>query len=117
MFLYVSLEFLLTALQIPCEAIDKIQHKHIHRFRQRWQRYGRPIVAKFAFFKDKIMVKSLGKRLAGMKIGMNDQFPKEVLYPIFKENRMKGKCIALIVNKLYIDNQLFRDSKTTPSLF
>lgn len=65
-------EFLLTALHIPREAIDKIQLEHVHRFGQRAQRYERPIVAKFASFKDKIMVKSLGKRLAGTQIGMND---------------------------------------------
>jgi hypothetical protein len=69
------------------------------------------------------MVKSLGKRLAGTKIGINDLFPKEiaerckVLYQIFKENRLNGKRVALAVDKLYIDNQLFRDTKTTPWLF
>jgi hypothetical protein len=63
------------------------------------------------------MVKSLGKKLAGMKIGMTDQFPKEiaerrkVLYPLFKVNRLKGKRLALVV-----DNQLCRDTKTTPWL-
>ena len=51
-------EFLLTALQIRHEAIDKIQLKHVHHFEQR---YERQIVAKFAFFEDKIMVKSLVK--------------------------------------------------------
>jgi hypothetical protein len=30
------------------------------------------------FFRDKVMVKSLGKRLAGTKISMNDQFPREI---------------------------------------
>lgn len=48
----------------------------------------------FASFKDKLMVKSLGKRLAATKIGMND------MYPILKENRFKGKRVALVVNKL-----------------
>ena len=70
-------EFLLTALQIPRKVVDKIHLERVHRFGQRVQRYEHPIVAKFASFKDKIMVKSLGKRLAGTKIGMNDQFPKE----------------------------------------
>jgi hypothetical protein len=116
-------EFLFAALQIPHKVIDKIQLESVHRLGQRGQRYERPIVAKFASFKDKIMVKSLGKRLAGTKIGMNDQFPKEiaerrkVLYPIFKENRLKAKRVALVVDKLYIDNQLFRDTKITPWLF
>lgn len=65
----------------------------------------------------------LGKRLAGTKLGMNVQFPKEiaerskVLYSIFKENRLKVKCVALVVDKLYIDNQMFRATKTTPWLF
>jgi hypothetical protein len=48
--------------------------------------------------KDKIMVKSLGEILSVTKIGMNDQFPKV----IFKGNRLKGKRVALVVDKLYI---------------
>jgi hypothetical protein len=80
-----------TTLQIPLEAIDKIQLERVHRFGQRDQMYERPIVAKFAPFKDKIMVKSLGKRLAGTQIVMNDQFPNEiaerrkVLYPFSRK--------------------------------
>jgi hypothetical protein len=115
-------EFLLAALQIPRKAINKIQLECVDHFGKRRQRYERPIVDKFAFFKDKIMVKSLGKRLAGTQIGMNHQFPKEiaerckVLYPMFKESRLKGKRVALVVDKLYIHNQLFRDTKTTPWL-
>ena len=31
--------------------------------------------------------------------------------------QLKGKRVALVVDKLYIDNQLFRDTKTTPWLF
>jgi hypothetical protein len=101
-------EFLRTALQIPREAIDKIQLEHVHCFGQRGQRYDHPIVAKFASFKDKIMTKILGKRLAGTKIGMNDQFPKEiaerrkVLCPISKKIDLKGKQVALVVNTNYI---------------
>lgn len=34
------------------------------------------LIAKFGFFKDKIMV---GKILDGTKIGINDQFPKEIV--------------------------------------
>lgn len=44
-------EFLLTALQIPLEDIDKTQLERVHCFGQRGQRYERPIVAKFASFK------------------------------------------------------------------
>ena len=86
----------------------------------RGKQYERPLVAKFAFFTDKIM---FDKRLAGRKVGMNDQSLKKivdrlkVLYPLFKVKRFKGKRVALVVDKLYIDNQLFRDTKTTPCLF
>ena len=110
-------------LQIPDSPVDQIKLKLVHRFRQRGQGYERPIVAKCESLKDEIMVKTLGKRLAGFKIGMNNQFPKEiterrrVLYPLSKDNRLKGKRVALVVDKLYIDNQLFRDTKTTPWLF
>ena len=61
------------------------------------------------------MVKSKGKELKGTKLGMNDQFPREInerhkaLYPIVKENRIKNKHTYLIVDKLYIEGQLFRD--------
>ena len=54
---------------------------------------------------------------------MNNQFPKEieerrkVQYPIFRENRFRRKRVAFVVNKLYIDNNMFRDSKITPWLF
>jgi hypothetical protein len=42
-----------------------------------WTEDERPIVGKFAFFKDK-MVKSLGERLASTKIGTNDPYQKEI---------------------------------------
>jgi hypothetical protein len=49
---------------------------------------------------------------------MNDQFPKEiaerrkVLYPSFKENRLKRERIALVIDKLYVHYQI-REPKTT----
>ena len=69
-----SLEFLLTALQIPCEAVEQNPTE------------DRDMTAQS-------LPNVLGKRLAGTKLGMNVQCPKEiaeqskVLYPIFKENK------------------------------
>ena len=60
-------EFLLTVLQILHQAVDKIQLERVHRFGQRGETHECSIVAKFAFFKDKIMVESLGTKLDGAK--------------------------------------------------
>lgn len=54
---------------------------------------------------------------------MNDQFNdqinerRKILHPIMKEHRQKGKQTSLVVDKLYIDGQLFRDTSITPWLF
>jgi hypothetical protein len=60
-------EFLLTALQIPTETIDKIQLKRVHCFIQRGQRYEHPIVAKCAFLKIKSWLKAWVKDLLARK--------------------------------------------------
>ena len=115
--------FLKSALKIPEETVKTITFHRVHRLGPRRGDRHRPIIAKFEHFQQKVFVKSKGRELRGTSYGMNDQFPKEIserrkmLYPIMKEHRQKGKRTALVVDKLYIDGQLFREPSTTPWLF
>lgn len=57
---------------------------------------------------------SAGK-LRGKPYGISQQFPKEImetrrkLIPIMKAARDSGKEAYMVVDKLYIDKQLYRD--------
>lgn len=50
---------------------------------------------------------------------MNNQYPREIqdrrkkLLPIMKQYREKGGRVALYVDKLYVDGQLYRNSNIT----
>ena len=74
----------------------------------------RPIVAKFAFYPDREKVrKSAGK--LDTNFGISQQFPKEImetrrkLVPVMKDARQKGHDAYIVVDKLYIDKQLYRE--------
>ncbi len=115
--------FMTTHLNLPPDTVNNITFHRVHRLGKPSTKGPRPIIAKFEHFKHKELVKSKGKELKGKPYGLNDQYPKEInerrkiLYPIFKENRQNNKRSSLIVDKLYIDGQLFRSSKITPWLF
>lgn len=116
-------KFMVTALKIPTETVNNITFHRVHSLGPRGGQRPRPIIAKFEHYQQKMLVKSKGRELKGTSFGMNDQFPREinerrkVLYPILKEHRQKGNRTSLVVDKLYIDGQLFRHSTTTPWLF
>lgn len=115
--------FMVSALKIPAETVKNITFHRVHRLGPRGGNRHRPIIAKFEHFQQKVLVRSKGRELKGTSFGMNDQFPREinerrkVLYPIMKEHRQKGKRTALVVDKLYIDGQLFREPSITTWLF
>ena len=80
--------------------------------------FPRPIVARFEQYKDREEVRMAAPRtLVGTKYGDNDQYPKEVedrrkkLYPVMREVRRENKKAVLVVDKLYINNDLY----VTPS--
>ena len=59
----------------------EIHFDRVHRlgFYNPQQKYPRPIVAKFTFYKDKELVRSEApKTLIGFLFGVNEQFPKEI---------------------------------------
>lgn len=83
----------------------------------------RPIIARFEHYKEKELAKSHGKELNVTSPWLNDHFPAEIndrrkkLIPIMRENRALNHRVALTVDRLYINGQLYRDSKVTPWLF
>lgn len=78
-----------------------------------------PIIAWFEHFKQKELVKSRGKALTGTNFWMNNQFLKKInerrrkLTPILREYRIKNHKVSLVVDLLYTDGQLYRDSEIT----
>lgn len=110
-------DFLKTQLKLPLDTVNAITFHRVHRIVQQ-TKGPRPIVAKFEHYKDKELVKGRGKELKGTTFGLNDQFPKEIqerrklLYPILKDSRKNNKRAYLIVDKLYIDGQLYRNAST-----
>lgn len=74
----------------------------------------RPIVAKFLRFQDKEYIRKSAYLLKGTKIGIADQFPKEIaearkkLYPEMKKAKSEGNTVKLIKDKLYINGQRYR---------
>ena len=91
---------------------DRVHHLGFYNPQQK---YPRPIVAKFTFYKDKELVRSEApKTLIGSPFGVNEQFPKEieekrkVLYQEAKIARQnKQNKVRLVRDKLYINGQQY----------
>uniref|UniRef100_A0A1A8GU29 Uncharacterized protein n=1 Tax=Nothobranchius korthausae TaxID=1143690 RepID=A0A1A8GU29_9TELE len=117
--------FLHTHMKIPEEMVKNITFHRVHRLgaRRTDSRRPRPIVAKFEHFKQKILVKSHGRELKGKDFSVNDQFPKEildrrrVLFPLRKKFIQEGKRAVISVDKLYVDNKLYKERGVTDWLY
>lgn len=64
--------------------------------------------------------------LKGKNFGINQQYPVEIvdrrkaLLPVYKEEKKKKKekgRVRLVADKLYIDNELYKDATVTPWLY
>ena len=81
-------------MKIP-EDVEGIRFERVHRVQSRKDRSQfskpRPILAKFSFYQDKEYMWSFVKNLKGTKIGIANDYPKEIdkihetLYPILKK--------------------------------
>ena len=101
---------------------ENVEFERVHRMGAKWKRSGerriRPIVAKFSSHKIKEKVKFAAKNLAATNIGVSEQFPPEIeakrkeLWPAYKQAKREGKKAKLVVDKLYVDNQLVILKKT-----
>lgn len=116
-------DFMKTQLKLPNETVNEISFVRVHRLGRRKDKPSRPIVAKLEHYNHKQIIKSRGRELKGTNYGVNDQFPREinerrkVLYPIMKQQRLNNKRAYIIVDKLFVDGQLYRDANTTPWLY
>lgn len=90
----------------------RIDFGNVHRFSHK-PRGKRPIVARFIHFNDLQYVLNNAYRLRNTPYGIRQQFPREIedrrreLYPIQKEAKRQGKRVALIRDRLYIENELY----------
>ena len=63
----------------------------------------------------KFAVMGRGWELKDTPLGLNDQYPKEImdrrciLVPILKEKRKQKLKVKLVVDKLYVNNELYKD--------
>lgn len=116
-------DFMCQQLKLSLESVQDISFSKVHRLGRRDRNKTRPIIARFEHFKQKELVRARGKVLKGTNFWMNDQFPTEIndrrrkLTPILREHRIKNHNVFLVVDKLFIDGQLYRDPVITPWLF
>ena len=83
-------------MKIPQDEVENIRFERVHRIpsrRDRSRSKPRQIIAKFSFYQDKDYIWSFVKNLRGTKIGIANDFPKEIdkihetLYPVLKEGK------------------------------
>ena len=110
-------------MKIPKDDRDFIRFERIHRMPTRFSKQQspdkpRPIMAKFSFYQDKEFVWSYVKNLKGTRIGICNDFPKEVdeihakLYPVLKRAKQNGQSAFFKLDKLIINGQIYRGEET-----
>ncbi|KAL5007073.1 hypothetical protein ScPMuIL_015879 [Solemya velum] len=102
-------DFLYHELEID----QRIEFGNVHRFGRRNAGKSRPIVARFLYHMDLVMVKENTYKLRGTPFSVNEQFPaviedqRKKLYPVMKHHRQAGHRVKLVRDKLFIDGQLY----------
>ena len=115
--------FMTKNLKMPPEVVRDITFSRVHRLGKPVDGKTRQLIARFEHYKQKELVRSRGKELKGTSFWLNEHFPAEIndrrkiLRPIMKENWALENKVALAVDRLYINGQLYGDSKVTPWLF
>ena len=98
------------------DARNRIKLDRSHRVgrKRNTQRKPRAIVVKFNYFKDCEYVRLNARKLMGTRIGIAEQFPKEIekirqmLYPEMKKAKAAGHRVRMVRDKLYINNVEFK---------
>ena len=115
--------FMKTKLNLPVDKVNGIILDRTHRMGKQSATTPRPIITKFKFHQDKIDVMSKGPQLKNTNYGLSHQFPKEIndrrkiLVPIMKKARTATKRAYISVDKLYIDDELYKNKDVTPWLY
>ncbi|KAL9964014.1 hypothetical protein ACROYT_G027585 [Oculina patagonica] len=110
--------FMENNLKLKEEDIDGISIERAHRLGKQnaSDEKPRPIIAKFTFHKNKEIILSNARVLAGTDFGISQDFPREIveirrgLVKVLKEAKKKGRDAKLIYDKLYIDGRLYKPS-------
>ena len=115
--------FMTNNLKMSPEVVRDITFSRVHRLGRPVDGKTRPIIARFEHYKQRELVKSRGNKLKGSSLWINEQFPEEInkrrkiLRPIMKAQWDLDQKAVMSVDRLYINGQLYRDSKVTPWLF
>lgn len=113
--------FFKSQLKLEDGEVQRIQLARTHRLghRREGATRSRPIVAKLLDPRHKTVIMGKAKELKGTGLSLSDQFPPEIvrrrklLQPVFAEARAAGRKAKLSIDKLYIDGELYRNSKIT----
>ena len=113
--------FMKNNLKMVPEQVAVIRFSRVHRLGKAKsdQQRPRPIVAKVTDSKMKSAIMSKGNKLKDTGYSITDQFPAEImarrrlLYPIMAEARKKSRKTRLVIDKLYIDGNLYRNPRIT----
>ena len=105
---------ILSILSEICPAFNERTFERVHRLGPPRKGYNRPIIARLAHYKDKLLLFTKRKILhqrSGIRI--NDDIPKEmekrrkILYPILRLAQSKNYKAQLKGEKLFINGQLY----------
>ena len=75
----------------------------------------RAIIVKFLRYQDKENIRKAAHKLKGTNIGIGEQFPKPIydarrrLYPIMRQAKLQGQKASMVLDKLYINGQLYKE--------
>ena len=109
-------------MKIPKENFETFRFERVHQIPSRGNGLQpskpRPIIAKFSFYQDKEYVWSFVKNLKGTKIGIANDYPREIdkihqtLYPVFKKAKQAKQKAFFKVDKLIVSGQVYRGVET-----
>ena len=97
--------------------IDRpIQFGNVHRFGRHITGRNRPIVARFLYNKDRMMVKGRAFMLRDTPYGIHEQLPQAMedrrkeLYPVMRRLRDEGNRVRMVRDKLIVNGRLYDES-------
>ncbi|XP_028519031.1 protein unc-13 homolog C-like [Exaiptasia diaphana] len=103
--------------------VSLIEIDRAHRIGKKTSGKPRPIVSKFLRYQDREEVRRNAYKLKGSKVGIAEQFPKEIaekrkeLYPIYKKAKSEGKKARMIKDQLYVEGQRYTAGPPRPGLW
>ena len=107
-------------LKMPKPKVDTLRFERVHRIKTREANSSkqRPIIARFSFYQEKREVFSFAKNLKHTGISIGDDYPVEInniyrkLLPVLKAAKREKKKAFFKVDKLIIDNSIYRGEET-----